>query len=113
MSGVLLLFLKSKHMVIIAFFKQAVSELWFCAWDHDAFVQEESSKKCEFGMCHMNKADVRQRAQISLSVTGVQMSATKSEEYSMLLEDVCAGCILSWFVVMPWEGWPETETGLS
>lgn len=30
----------------------------------------------EFGMCHMKKADTKQRAQLSLSLTGVQVPVT-------------------------------------
>lgn len=49
-------------------------------------------------MCHMKKADARQRAQVSLSLTGVQVPVSKSKEYSRLVGSVCAGSILSWFV---------------
>lgn len=46
-------------------------------------------------MRHMKKAGERQRTQVLLSVTGVQVPVTKSEEYSMLMGGVCVGSIRS------------------
>lgn len=76
---------------VTASFKQAVVT-GLCVragCDHGVLEQDESIKKCEFGMCCMKKGDTRDRAQVSLN-----WSLT---EYMLLLLNLKS--ILCWWEV--------------